>query len=148
MPRIVRKVLVEAPVERVFEYATTVSRFPHWWTSLVEVRNAGPDVIQEGTSYEYVYKMMGMKLHGLARVTQVEPPRSFVTVHTGDIDAVIRHDFLELGSATEYTLTLDYAPPGPLVDRVADRTFLRHFNEREADQVVSRLKDHCEALPG
>ena len=145
MAHIERTVLIEAPVEQVFNYAANVARLPEWWASLVEVRNYRQEQVVVGLTYDWVYKMMGMRFDGRGEVVEVVPNERFKIKNEGGIPSTIEDRFVREGDKTRYTIVVDYTIPGSLLGKVADKVFLESYNEKEADHIVANLKSICEA---
>jgi uncharacterized membrane protein len=146
MTRIERSVLINAPVETVFDYAATVATLPEWWTSMTNVRNYGAGRAAKGLTYEWTYKMIGVHFDGKTEVTDVAENRRIVTRSAGGISSTIEQDFSDAGGgSTRFALKIEYTVPGSILGKIADKLFVERMNEREADHVVSNLKMLCEA---
>lgn len=145
MAHIEKSIRIDAPVEKVYEVATDIARFPEWWPSLKEVSNfVKPHVEVDGT-YDWVYNMMGLKYRGTDEFVEASPNEMYRSRScAGDIQHAFEHVFAPEKGGTHYTLRIDYTPPGSILGRLADDIFLRRYNEKEADQVVENLKSICE----
>lgn len=146
MARIERSILIDAPLEDVFEYATTISRFPEWWPSLVEVRNATHEQAATGATYEWKYRMMGAVFEGKDEFYEVVPFERWRNgSRAGELPHTFEHRLAVEDGRTRYTLKIEYTPPAGLLGKVADRLVLARLNEREAERVVASLKAICES---
>ena len=141
--KIVEKtILIEAPIDRVFEMACDTSLNPSWIPSLSEVH----DIVGQGIgkTYAWTYQMAGVNLHGSSRcIDWVENDR-YTTVSSGNVESAWRYYFDRTTGGTRFTLKVLYKVPIPVLGRLAEPMLLRR-NEREAELAVHNLKGLVEA---
>jgi uncharacterized protein YndB with AHSA1/START domain len=77
-----RQVMVDAPVERVWELIGDVSRHPEWWPRVEEVES---DLLEEGSTYRQVTKSPGGRIETMMSVETLDDGHelSVRCVHTG-----------------------------------------------------------------
>ena len=108
---------INAPAEKVFEYLTP-ENLPGIWPSLVEVKNI-IELPNGGYSWDFVYKMAGMRFTGSSENTEVVPNERTVSQTTGGIESKISWLFQPEDDGTnvtfkaEYTVCLLYTSPSP-----------------------------------
>ena len=86
MATIKSSITINAPVEKVFEY-TKPGNLPEIWPSLVEVKNI-KELPGGGYSWDWVYKMAGMKFNGSSEHVEFVENERTVSQSTG-IDSTI-----------------------------------------------------------
>lgn len=146
METIRRNVFIEAQPARIFEYLDDPQHLLEIWPSMVEVTNVKvtPDGAQ---SFDWTYRMAGVKFHGHSDTPEVVRDRLRVIRNEGGIPSTFRWGFEPRANGTEFTLEVEYQLPGMLLGRLA-APFLRRLNEREADTMVSNLKERMELTAG
>jgi carbon monoxide dehydrogenase subunit G len=140
MERIKRSVVVQAPAAQVFEFVSDPRNFPEIWPSMIEVSNLD----QESQSFDWTYKMAGMKFHGRSKTVDLEPNRRRVVKGEGGISSTFTWLFQQRDDGTEVTLEVEYEIPGSLL-RQLTAPFLRRLNEREAETTLENLKERLES---
>ncbi len=143
MTKISKSVQIDAPPERVFAFMTSPSNLPEVWPSLVEVSNVQrkPD----GThSFDWVYKMAGVRFKGHAQTTDVEKDKRVVVKNEKGIPSTFRYDYEQLaGNRTKITMHVDYTIPNQLLNKLVEPV-LRRINEHEAQTLLDNLKARME----
>ncbi len=140
MATIRRSISIHAPVDRVFDYIADPTHLPEVWPSLVEVRNVSDH--ETGKSFDWDYKLLGMRIHGHSDPVAFVRNERQVTQSVRGIPNTFRWLFSGSDGATELALEVDYqAPvPGKLAERIVGR-----INEREAETLLGNLKRKLEA---
>ena len=146
MAHIAKSIHIAAPVEAVFDYATVIASIPEWYTSMVEVRNATHPRVRKGASYEWVFKMLGMRFDGKAEYVDVVPNERIVTRTEGGIPSKWEFRYAPDGDGCRVSVTVDYTVPGKLLGKIADKLFIEGHNERDLEHALANLKAHCEAM--
>lgn len=143
MKTIQKSIRITASRATIYDYVTEPSNLPEIWPSLIEVSNVArkPD----GThSFDFLYKMAGVRFHGHAATTQVMKDRLSVVETKVGIISTFRWNFEGRDETTEVKLHVEYEVPIPLLGRVAE-SFLVRLNERECEHLLASLKDRIES---
>ncbi len=143
MAKITRDILINAPVEKVFEYASNPVNQPEYWPSMLEVK----DIEEQpggGRNYNWVYKMAGIRLNGSTETTEFVENERIVTKSSGGVESTFTYTYKPEGEGTRLTMELEYVVPVPVIGKLAEG-FILKTNEREADTVMGNLKDRLEA---
>lgn len=146
MAHIEKTILIDAPVETVFQYATTIPKLTEWWASLVEVRKFPQERMAPGVKYEWTYKMVGVKLDGVTEIAALEPNAHVLFKNTGGIPSTLDYRYASEGGKTRVSVVMDYTLPGSVLGKLADKLVVERLNEREAENVLANLKSICEAI--
>ena len=139
MAMIRRSISIRAPVDRVFDYVADPTHLPEIWPSLVDVRNVEPH--PNGNSFDWDYKMLGMRIHGHSDPVELVRNERQVTRSNRGIPNTFRWNYTAHDGQTEVTLEVDYQAPvrGRLAERIVGR-----LNEREAETLLANLKRRLE----
>ena len=142
MSKMEMSVTINAPVEKVFEYVSNPENLPEIWPSLIEVNNV--KVQPNGDySYDYVYKMVGVRLTGSSEDTVVSNER-IVSVSTGGIESKIKFLFQPEDGGTNFTVEAEYTVPVPVLGKFAESVIVRQA-ENEVPIILDNLKTMMEA---
>ena len=144
MATVKRTIIINAPVEKVFNYIAEPRNEPEYLPGSVEVTDVTRTEEGVGSHYRWVYKILGIRFHGETTVTEFVPNERIVTESKGGILSTWTHTFQPEDGGTKSTLTVDYTIPVPVLGKFAEALVLKHI-EREADHATANLKDILEA---
>ena len=137
MATIKNSININAPVEKVFEDLTP-EHLPEVWPSLVEVNNI-QELPNGGFSWDWVYKMAGMRFTGSSEHTEVVPNERTVSLSTGGIDSTITWEYQPVDGGTKFTTTVEYKVPIPLLGKLAESIIVK-MNENESNVLLANVK--------
>src|SRR5438094_3355771 len=104
MTRIERSIVIDRPVEVVFEFVQDPTNDVRWQTSIVESRVLTPGPIGIGTRLAQVRRFLGIRFETAFEVTAFDPYRSSsVRTVAGPIPATGSYLFDALGPSTRLT---------------------------------------------
>jgi uncharacterized membrane protein len=142
MARVEKSVTINAPVEKVFEFASP-ENLPEIWPSLVEVSNI-KELPDGGYSWDWVYKMAGMRFTGSSTHTEFVSNERTVSETTGGIESTITWLYESEDGGTKLTTIADYKIPVPLLGKLAE-SFVVKINENESEAILANMKARMEA---
>ena len=134
---------INAPVEKVYDFMLNPETLPEIWPSLVEVKNI-KELPNGGYSWDFVYKMAGMRLSGSSEQIEVVPNERTVSQTTGGIKSTITWTYQPEGDGTNVTSNVEYTVPVPLLGKLADSIIVK-MNQNEQEVVLANLKARMEA---
>ena len=140
MATIRRTTSIRAPVDRVFDYVAEPTHLPEIWPSLVAVRNIQRQA--NGSSFDWDYKLLGMRIHGHSDPVELVPNQRLVSRSVKGIPNTFRWLYETRGDDTVVTLEVDYQVP--MLGRIAEGV-VGKLNEREAETLLGNLKRKLEA---
>jgi len=142
MATLTKSVLIDAPIEKVFAYLENPMNMLDVWPSMVDIRN-----IQSTDgglkTYEWTYKMAGMKLDGSSVDVESVPYERMVTVSKGGIESTITWLFSAEDGKTRLTSITEYSVPMPVLGKLAESIILK-TNDREAETLLVNIKTMLE----
>jgi uncharacterized membrane protein len=142
MAKLETSVTINAPVEKVFEYVSKPENMPEVWPSLIEVNNV-KELPNGGTSYDFVYKMVGVRLTGFSEDTEFVPNERLVSVSTGGIESKFTWLFQSEDEGSNLAVEVEYTVPVPVLGKFAEAVIVRQIG-KEAEVIMDNLKTMME----
>jgi carbon monoxide dehydrogenase subunit G len=145
MATIVESIEISRRPEDVFAYATDFSRFPEWQEGIVSARPEGDAPLAVGSSALVTRRAGPRELARSERITNLDPPRSWVVRGVGGPLVAIAEgtiEPLEEGERSRVTISLEFEGRGigrlfvPLVRRQARKQLPR--NEQQLKDSLER----------
>jgi len=139
MGTVVKEVIVNAPISRVFEYWKNFENFPRFMKHIESIQVTGPDLTHWKT-----HGPLGTSVEWDAKTTYVEENKKIAWQSTGGtIETHGAVTFHELGpEQTKVTVGIEYTPPaGALGDAIAK---LFSDPEKETEEDLQRFKEVAE----
>ncbi len=145
MPIVTKKVTINAPLSKVFEFVTNPDNWTRYVTSLIEVKELSSPNYEQGTTFKWTYRMLGMNFHGVGRVTENVKNRRFGLKMEGNFPILETYTFTKIEGGTELHTEVQYEMPGKIMSVIANRGLMEKVNKKEAENVLSKIKMFCEA---
>jgi len=142
MAKIERSVIINAPVEKVFEFICEPMNFLQTHPGLADIRDVTGR--GEGQAWSWRYKMMGLSFQGKAQVIRSVLNSERVERTTGGIRSTWTWRLKREDGETKLDLIIDYTIPVPVLGKVGELLTLRQ-NEREADLGMANIRDSLES---
>ncbi|HEY6873019.1 MAG TPA: SRPBCC family protein [Geobacteraceae bacterium] len=146
MPTIEQKIMINAPLAKVYSFITNASNWTEYVASLTEVSNVSSPGLEPGTTFDWEYRMMGVKLSGTGRVTENEFRKSFAMRMEGTIPMTEHYTLREQDGATELAIRIEYQMPGRVLEKIANSKLVEKLNQREGENVLEKIRLLCEEL--
>ncbi|MBI1921861.1 MAG: SRPBCC family protein [Geobacter sp.] len=146
MATISEKIVINAPVEKVFGFVTNPDNWTEYVTSLTEVSNVSSPGLEPGTSFDWEYRMLGIKLHGNGRISDNVKGHEFGLTMDGSIPIKEHYTFAANGGSTELAIRIDYEMPSLVLQKIANSSLVEKLNRREALNVLEKVKLLCEEM--
>jgi uncharacterized membrane protein len=138
-----KSVIIDAPVKKVFAFMEDPTNLPSIWPSMVEIKNVRKNT-KGLPSYDWVYKMAGMKFEGEQDTLEYIKDKHITTASTKGIDSHFDFDYLEEHGKTKMDMKITYSVPVPVIKSLAEQV-VGKLNEHEADTLLANLKARMEA---
>lgn len=112
MIKVEKSVLIQKPVEEVFNFVTGEGNYTKWQSGVVEVIDQGPRNTV-GSQYIEVRKFMGQEMRTTLEMTEFKPNTRFETkVVKGPVPYVASMTFERVDDGTKVTICVDGEPKG------------------------------------
>ena len=146
MAQISRAIKINSPLSMVFDYVSDPHNWTKYVTSLVDIRNVSSDVPSSGTTFEWTYRMLGVNNEGTGKISELERDKKFTMEMEGSFPIKETFSFQGDDNATELKFEISYEVPGKVLGVIADKLVVERLNVKEADAVLNKVKDLCEAV--
>ena len=144
MPRIKKTISINAPVEKVFEFFIEPMHLLEIWPSLMEVRDVKKSPDGDVISWQWVYKMAGIRLEGSGNDIEHITNQRIVTWTKGGAESTQTWLFQPETGGTKVTFEVEYKVPIKVLGKLAEAIIIK-MNEHEGDTLLANLKAVMEA---
>lgn len=142
MIKMSRNISINAPVEKVFAFMEDPSNLPEIWPSMVEVKNIKREADGKA-SYDWVFKMAGMKIKGSSETLEYVPNKRIVVKNPKGVESTFTWDYESEGDKTNLNVDVEYVVPVPVLGKLAESIIVKQ-NEQEATVLLDNLKSKME----
>ncbi|HSR35369.1 MAG TPA: SRPBCC family protein [Anaerolineae bacterium] len=142
MAKIVKTIIIDAPVEEVFSYVEEPANVPEYWPSVIEVRDV-ESLPGGGFKYRWVYKMAGVRFEGGTETTEFVVNQRTVSENSGGVSGTVTWTYQSEAGKTQVTFEAEYTVHFPLLRKLAE-SFLVKLNEQEAETLLANVKAKLE----
>jgi len=140
--KLTKSVVINAPVEKIFDYLDDPNNLPGIWPGMEAVSDVGR-LSNGGVCYKYVYKIAGMRLDGYSEdIEHVQNVRT-VSKSSGGVDSTATVDFAPEGAGTRVTVVSEYVIPMPVLGKLAEAVVVK-LSEQDAEALLANLKKKME----
>ncbi len=146
MATISKKIVINAPVGKVFDFVTSPENWTKYVTSLINVSDVSSKQVGSGTTFKWEYRMLGMNFRGKGFVVENVKNKKFGLKMEGGFPIVESYTFTPVEKGTELLFEIEYEVPGKLMGSIANKVVLEKLNKKEAANVLGKVKTLCEEL--
>lgn len=140
MAKISASLVINKPIQEVFDYAATPKNGPAFIPNLNENSNVEPEQPGVGQKFDWRFNMGGVDLRGNAEVTEFEAPHKVTVVTSGDTSSTWAYSFQDENGNTKVTLEVEYEVAESALQKLANRVVVERLNQRTAEQSLENLK--------
>lgn len=146
MATITRRIIILAPLEKVFDFVISPENWTKYVTSLVDVRDLSSPTVEKGTTFAWQYRMLGMNFGGKGTVTENVKNENFGMKMEGGFPITENYAFRKVDGGTELSVEVVYEMPGKIMQAVSKTGLVEKLNQKEADGILEKIKILCEEL--
>lgn len=139
---------INAPLEKVSEYAMNPKEWEHWYAHL-----SGPEKLNgngdAGTVGEFKYTLLGIHLPMTVKVKECTlSPEKHVWIGTfaGPLYGTQTFTYMPKNGGTEVTAEIEYTVPGSIFGKIANILVIEKIQENATIATLANLKAICEAM--
>jgi len=146
MAHVEKSTFINAPIEKVFDYAAEPKNVPKYVRNCVEIweRSEGPVAV--GTTYREISAGPGgMKSKCINKVTEYNRPHKLVTETTNGVHLIIVYKLESKNGGTLFTMGGDWTMGGKFLTVLLDKLFIGRFMVRNFEESVNNLKKLVES---
>lgn len=145
MAKVSASIVINKPIEEVFDFAASPVNGPKFIPNLGENTNINPEEPGVGQTFDWHFNMFGMSLSGNAEVTKFERPNKAVIETDGNNKTTWTYSFAKDDAGTKVTVEVDYVLHEDILRKFVDKVVIDKMNQRSADQMVENLKTILES---
>lgn len=138
MPTIEDDILIDAPIEDVYEYIRIPKNHEEFIPSLIEISDVEP--LDDGHEGQFRYKILGVELTASFHDRKLIPPEQRVFDVTGDIEATITYEFDAVDEGTRLTYINDYEPFQSGIMGTITQPMVDKYLQRETNSQLQNIK--------
>lgn len=144
MTYIEQSIEINAPVEKVFQYAADWENWPKFLRGMYDIRPISKKARGTGARYAYRAEILGKQDAVETEIRDFVENRGWKEVSTNGIKRQASWAFEEADGKTKLTYGLGYALPVPMFDGLVDDRFMKPAWERIIRNALQNLKDQTE----
>jgi len=144
MSKVSGSVVINAPIEKVFEYTASPANGPVFIPNLNENSNISVSPTQVGQKWDWRFNMGGVDLRGSAEVTEVEPSKKWSLKSSGGGESSWTYTFETVDGGTKVGLDIDYTIPEGVLGKMS-APVIEKINQQNAEQGLQHLKTILES---
>ena len=142
MIKVVKNIIISAPIEKIFDYISEPTNLPEIWPSLMEIKDV--QRLPDGNiNNRWVYKMAGIRFEGTSEGVESVSNQRIVSKTKGGVESTQTWMFQPEGDETKVTLEVEYTIPIPLLGKLAEAIIVK-MNEHEGEVILANLKSRME----
>ena len=141
MPSIKNKIVIERPIEKVFDLATTTKHRPTWHTQCLKVKGSTENPIQLNEKASEIVNLLGKKKRvEWTCVFYERPTKLILESKSSQISSTIEYTFIKENGAIEFTRFLEYQfqPLLKILELITFRAMRKH-QEKSMNQMKEFL---------
>ena len=139
-------VVIERPLEEVWDYVIDPANDPVWQGMVIEARSSAGEPMRVGTRIDEVVQFLGRKFDVTLEVTEHEPmKRSAIRASKAPVPMTGSYEFEPVDGGTRFTLQGETDAHG--LFKLAEPAFAR-IARREWQTNLEQLKDVLESRDG
>ena len=139
MTTVNNEIVINAPLEKIFNFVVKPSNLPQIWPNLVEIKDEQLSPDGRYTT-RWTYKMNEIPFHGFALVTELAPNSYFTGKTWGAINSIVTWRFYTKDSKTRITVTTDYQVSLRVL-KLLPKVFISKMIEQETNLVLGNLRE-------
>lgn len=143
MVKVERSVVVNTPVEKVFDFMADPRANLEVMPSMIDVRDVEDPPGHVGGHFHWTYKLAGLKFDGESKVLEWEKNRRVVTESKTGIRTRWCFTYEPVSTGVRMTVAVEYDVPVPVLGRLAEAV-VRRQNEKELELILSNVKARVE----
>lgn len=144
MQQIANSIVIQRPIEEVYDVATCQRRCVVWQSGMVTAQKLTDGPVGVGTAYEQASQMLGFQAINRPVVTVWEPPKRFAYHSDGSRSVIdVEMTFEEVDGGTRFTASTSMNEAGDILSRFTE-PLVRQAMKRMMKNDMENLKELME----
>lgn len=140
MAKVGSSLIINKPIEEVFDYFADLHNGPAVIPNLIENTNIIPDKSGRGQKFNWRYNLAGVDLTGDGVVTKYERPNLVEYKTTGGGVSTWIYKFDVDGGGTKVAVEVDYELPEGVLKKIGNPSVVDKLNQHSAEEMLKNLK--------
>ena len=140
MTEIIRSIIIEAPIERVFQYASDYQKWPEFYEGVSDFNPITETTRGNGTKYIYKAKIFGMNNIVGTEITEFRENGGWIGKSFKGLEHKTQWIFKKSNSNTEFTHGLSYKCPWYMGGKFVDNKFVEPAWIKIIEKSLQNLK--------
>ena len=145
MSVIQRSIIIDAPMEQVFEVLEDPNHVPQYAPGVSRVDDVQRSEERVGDSYRTVCSVMGLDFPTKFTTLEYERPRKFIAQMDGAMTGDFTWTLAPQDGSTQMNLRIDYEMKGGILGKAMDTLLVERMNQKNAERMLENLKMLSEA---
>ena len=142
MAKVEKSVTINAPVEKVYSFINNPNKLMGMWPNASEIKNV-KGLPNGGHSFDFVYKMAGIRVSGTSEDIEVIPNQRVVNETRGGVKSKMIWTLEPADGGTKLDVDVEYTVPVPVLGKLAEAIIIK-INNRDLRTVLANSKDILE----
>lgn len=141
MASVSSNIMINQPVDKVFNYVTAVENHTAWQASILEARVTPDGPLGVGSTYHYTSDVMGRRFQSQMQISAFEPNRKW-SVRTTGVPTPVETVYLfePVGNTTKLTISMELSGGYP----AAAEAMVKQQMQKSLDEQGNRIKQMVE----
>jgi uncharacterized membrane protein len=144
MTHIKRSIEINAPVEKVFQYAADWQNWPKFFVGVYEFQPTTEITRGSGARYAYKAEMLGMKAPVETEIQDFVENEGWTGIATKGVKHKTQWLFEPIEGGTKFTYGVSYQMPVPLIGGILDKLFMKPAWVKIVEDSLQNLKEQTE----
>ena len=142
-PRMYMQIVINAPLQRVWEIASDVQRQPEWMHEMKRVEMLTPGPVRVGSRGRATVRIFGISTTDDVVITRLEPPHAFGIRHEGKFTGEGLLEFSAEGDERTLIRWMEYLRPPlfPTLGGLIQRPILRRIFQSDLESLKRILEE-------
>ena len=140
MAKVSSSILINKPIEEVFDFTASPVNGPKFIPNLAENTNIKPEKPGVGQTLDWHFNMFGVSLRGNAKVTEFKMPHKVKIETDGNTKTTWIYTFEGESPGTKVSVDVEYELHGDVLRKFVDKMTVDKINQRSAQQMLENLK--------
>jgi uncharacterized protein YndB with AHSA1/START domain len=147
MAEIHKSVVIDAPVETVFDLIDDPSAIATYTPNVERVEDVEQSEQRLGDTFRVIYKAAGVTFKEQFTVTEYERPTRLASRFEGGMNGTFAYQVTPQAEQTTLSVDVQYELPGGLLGKAADALLLERTNEKTIEKQLDNLRELAEGTP-
>jgi len=141
MTTIEKSVVIEAPMEKVFNFTSNMSNLKSYFVYVEEVKPIDQDIIKKGAKYSLKVKFLGSIRDCAWECVEYNDKSGWkINATLMGVTAVKQWKFEKINSSTKVIFTMNYKPSPPIIGNLLDIIIIKRSWNRIYTESFLKLK--------